>query len=76
MDKYSGVSIAVALHGDENPRQINSSAEIEDRRADAHLRDPERHPLLFYLFDELDAALDSQYHTAVANLIARSYDRA
>merc|ERR1712003_305777 len=28
-------------------------------------------PAPFYLFDEIDAALDTQYHTAVAKLIAR-----
>jgi hypothetical protein len=46
---------------------------VEDRhRADAHLRDPAPNPAPFYLFDELDAAFDPQYRTAVANLIASS----
>ena len=78
LDKYSGVSIDVAFHGDEQPQKMQQLSGGQKtavaltlifaiQRAD---------PAPFYLFDELDAALDSQYRTAVANLIARSAQNA
>ena len=77
MDKYSVVIIDLRSTATKTTENATVQRMVEDRhRADAHLRDPAPNPAPFYLFDELDAAFDPQYRTAVANLIVRSYDRA
>eukprot|EP00742_Colponemidia_sp_Colp-10_P007154 GILJ01007683.1.p1 GENE.GILJ01007683.1~~GILJ01007683.1.p1 ORF type:complete len:1223 (+),score=303.09 GILJ01007683.1:1-3669(+) len=73
--KYSGVKIKVSFSGSSDAYQdmhqlsggqktvVALSLIFAIQRCD---------PAPFYLFDEIDAALDSQYRTAVANLIHRN----
>jgi structural maintenance of chromosome 3 (chondroitin sulfate proteoglycan 6) len=79
VDKYVGVSISVSFSRSEDAvykmQQLSGGQKtavaialiIAIQRAD---------PAPFYLFDELDAALDSQLRNAFANVISRSSERA
>lgn len=79
VDKYVGVSISVSFSRSEEAvykmQQLSGGQKtavaialiIAIQRAD---------PAPFYLFDELDAALDSQLRNSLAGLIARSSEKA
>jgi structural maintenance of chromosome 3 (chondroitin sulfate proteoglycan 6) len=69
MDKYAGVSINVSFNGknDEGLRISQLSGGQKSLVALSLIFAIQRcDPAPFYLFDEIDAALDSQYRTAVA----------
>lgn len=70
MDRYSGVSIKVSFNNkvDEGMRMSQLSGGQKSLVALALIFAIQRcDPAPFYLFDEIDAALDAQYRTAVAS---------
>lgn len=79
VDRYMGVSINVTFDGNKEAtykmQQLSGGQKtvvalalvFAIQRAD---------PAPFYLFDEIDAALDAQYRSALSNLITQSADKA
>lgn len=71
MDKYAGVSINVSFNSktDEGLLMSQLSGGQKSLVALALIFAIQRcDPAPFYLFDEIDAALDSQYRTAVSGM--------
>lgn len=72
IDNYSGISIQVSFNSKENEQQRIEQLSGGQKSLCAIaliLAIQKSDPAPFYLFDEIDANLDTQYRTAVANLI-------
>lgn len=72
IDNYSGVSIQVSFNSKEDEQQRIEQLSGGQKSLCAIaliLAIQKSDPAPFYLFDEIDANLDTQYRTAVANLI-------
>ncbi|XP_076939698.1 structural maintenance of chromosomes protein 3-like [Bidens hawaiensis] len=76
IEKYIGVKVKVSFMGQEVTQSMKQLSDGQKTMvALALIFAIQRHdPAPFFLFDEIDAALDPQYRTAVGNIIRRFAD--
>ncbi|XP_076915809.1 structural maintenance of chromosomes protein 3-like [Bidens hawaiensis] len=76
VEKYIGVKVKVSFMGQEETQSMKQLSGVQKSMvALALIFAIQRHdPAPFFLFDEIDAALDPQYRAAVGNIIRRFAD--